>query len=32
MNAEYLFFAQFIIEQEKKKSDSMNIAVTKVIV
>ena len=29
MNAEYLFFAQFIKEQEKE-SDSINIAVTKV--
>ena len=29
MNAEYLFFAQFIKEQEKE-SDSINIDVTKV--
>ena len=29
MDAEYLFFAQFIKEQEKE-SDSINIAVTKV--
>ena len=29
MNAEYLFFAQFIKEQEKE-SDSIDIAVTKI--
>ena len=29
MNADYLFFAQFIKEQEKE-SDSINIAVTKI--
>ena len=29
MNAEYMFFTQFIKEQEKE-SDSINIAVTKV--